>query len=174
MMLDGLLGQLNEHGVRKIFIATSDYSEDGEQIYADAMEFYRGLGAVEEMRVPDYHATGETKIVFGLDNPGIEGEAPEGDIPVTGIVFAGVHPAPESEGGLGLEWDLSGNGVEGLDQVLATARQMGGRAVFAALPSDASEIASDVLEAEGFTCYGRLKDYHAIGIDDVWWSKPLT
>ena len=174
VMLDGLLGQLNEHGVRKIFIATSDYTEDGVEIYADAMDFYRSLGAEEEMRVPDYHAPGEAKIVYGLVNPGIEqAEAPE-EAPVTGIVFAGAIQAPESNGGIGLNWDLTGHGAEGLEQCVETARRMGGRIVFAGIPSDASAIAEEELKNSGFTLCGRLVDYYAPGIDDVWWSKPLT
>ncbi len=174
MMLDGLLGQLNEHGVRKIFIATSDYKEDGEEIYADAMAFYRSLGAEEEMRIPDYHDTGETKICYGLINPSIDPEpAPEIGV-ISGVQFGRLTPASESIGGFGVAWDLSGEGIHGLDVAIEQARRQNGRAVFVALPSDASEFATSELEAQGFTCYGHLKDYHAVGIDDVWWSKPLN
>lgn len=173
IMLDGLLGMLNEHGVRKIFIATSDYAEDGEMIYADAIDFYRSLGAEEEMRVPDYHDEGETKIVFGLVNPGVE-PGPEREIaPFAGVSFKGIAQAPETEDSFGLDWELTGSGVAGLDERLAEARSRDGRMVFAALPSDASEIAEDALRAAGFTCPGRLRDYHGPGVDDVWWSRSL-
>ncbi len=174
IMLDGLLGQLNDHGVRKIFIATSDYKEDGEEIYGDAMNFYRSLGAEEEMRVPDYHAPGEAKIVFGLVNPGVDAQPPElDDEPVLGVRFTGIDPAPESQGGFGLGWELTGNGTQGLDEMIDAARRQGGRAVFAALPADGSDIAAPMLESKGFVMYGRLKDYYAVGIDEVWWSKLL-
>ena len=174
IMLDGLLGKLNEHDVRKIFIATSDYAEDGEEIYADAMDFYRSLGAVEEMRVPDYHADGETKIVFGLDNPGVTGEPAADMDDLDGVRFTGLSRASETEDAFGLDWDLSGTGVVGLEESLAEARHRGGRMVFVALPSDASEIAADALRAAGFACPGRLADYHGVGIDDVWWSKRIN
>ena len=174
IMLDGLLGQLNDHGVRKIFIATSDYKEDGEEIYGDAMTFYRSLGAEEEMRIPDYHAPGETKIVFGLVNPAADTQPPElDDEPVLGVRFTGIDPASESEGGFGLNWELTGNGAQGLDDMIDAARRQGGRAVFAALPADGSDIAAPMLESKGFVMYGRLKDYYAVGIDEVWWSKTL-
>ena len=174
IMLDGLLGQLNQHGVRKIFIATSDYAEDGEMIYADAMAFYRSLGAEEEMRVPDYHARGEAKIVYGLVNPGIEPlPAPEEE-PITGVTFTRATPAPESDGGFGLDWDLTGTGVEGLARAEDEARENGARAVFVALPSDASAIAAAELEQSGFACAGRLQDYYAVGLDEVWWSKTIN
>lgn len=174
LMLDGLLGDLNQHGVRKIFIETSDYAEDGEEIYADAMQFYRSLGAEEEMRVPDYHDLGEAKIVFGLVNPGVDpGEAPPMD-PITGVRFTGLDPAPESVDGYGLRWSMEGHGTEGLDTCLDEARRRRARMVFVSLPSDASDFAAPMLEAQGFVRQGRLADFHAPGIDDVWWSQTLT
>ncbi len=72
-MVEELLSMLNGQGVRKIFIATSDYAENGEIIYADAHAFYEGLGAVKELVLPDYHAPGEAKIIYGLDNPNHRG-----------------------------------------------------------------------------------------------------
>lgn len=173
-MLDGLLGQLNEHGVRKIFIETSDYAEDGEEIYADAMQFYRSLGAEEEMRVPDYHDAGEAKIVFGLVNPGVEPGEPLPMDPITGVRFTALGPAPESVRGYGLQWSIEGHGTVGLDQRIDEAQAKGARAVFVSLPSDVSDFAAPMLEAKGFAVQGRLTDFHTPGVDDVWWSRMLN
>ena len=68
-MLNSLLGKLKDLGVRKIFMATSDYAAFGRPIYANAHKMYEDFGAQVELTVPDYHDLGEAKIVYGLDNP---------------------------------------------------------------------------------------------------------
>ncbi|MEO1308584.1 MAG: rhomboid family intramembrane serine protease [Pseudomonadota bacterium] len=55
--------------VVSIFIATSDYAENGVPIYANAFRLYEEFGANIELKIPDYHSPGETKIVYGLANP---------------------------------------------------------------------------------------------------------
>lgn len=172
-MVEDLLKRLNDVGVRKIFIATSDYMEDGEDVYADARKFYEELGAREELRVPDYHDTGETKIIFGLENPAYT--APEPDYETAGgLAFEGIGEASESKDGYGLIWSEGDSGVVGLDAQLADARQRGARAVFAELPDDLSVLAETDLEAAGFRKVGALKDYYGAGADQIHWSMIVS
>ena len=66
MMVDEMLTILRANNVRKVFIATSDYMEDGEDVYLDARRFYESLGAELELLQRDYHQRGEARYVYGL------------------------------------------------------------------------------------------------------------
>ena len=41
MMIEAMLNELDGMNIRKIFISTSDYREDGEMIYGKAHDLYR-------------------------------------------------------------------------------------------------------------------------------------
>lgn len=172
-MLDRLLGQLNEHGTRKLFIATSDYVEDGEDVYADARRFYESFGAAEELRVADYHGTGEAKIIYGLNNPGVTPEPPEPESTVTGVRFHDLHEAPESDHGGALTWTVTGDGVTGIEDMIGEAAKVGLRLLVTSLPQDVSNVASEALTAHGFQQNGVLTDYYGLGVAQVWWSRDL-
>lgn len=172
-MIDQLLGELKKYGVRKIFIATSDYREGGVEIYADAQVFYGTIGASEEMRVPDYHEAGETKIVFGLENPEAEHRPTEPLGPITGIRFGEITPAIESDRGVTILWELTGDGINGLSEAVDEAVAGGARIIVLSLPEDASAIAKSALQAAGFAETGRLLDFHEPGVADIWWIKTI-
>ncbi len=172
LMVGELLRILDEDGVRKLFIATSDYREEGEDLYADAQAFYRDLGATEELRVPDYHDTGEAKIIFSLINENVSPGEPL-TAETAGLAFDDIAEAPESEDGYGLVWHEAEEGVSGLDDQLSRAQEEDARAVFVELPQDLSQFADSALRAAGFTRAGTLSDYYGPGADQVHWVKTL-
>ncbi|MGF1455255.1 MAG: GNAT family N-acetyltransferase [Alphaproteobacteria bacterium] len=172
LMIGELLRILDEDGVRKLFIATSDYQEDGEDLYADAIAFYTDLGAREELRVPDYHDAGEAKIILSLIN-----ENAPADEPLTaetaGLSFDDIAEAPESEDGFGLVWHEAEDGVNGLEAQLSRAQEEDARAIFVELPEDLSHLAATALTEAGFSKAGALSDYYGPGADQVHWVKTL-
>lgn len=169
-MVNELLTVLHRQQIRKLFIATSDYQEDGVDVYADARRFYEAMGATHELTVPGYHAPGEAKIVYALRNPEVAAMPLEDEAPVRGVNFDRTGPAPESEGGVALFWAHGDNGVHGLDRLVARTRDDGARCMFAVLPHDYSDIASSELQRHGFVEHGRLTDYYATDLHQVWWS----
>lgn len=171
-MIDELLRDLDKAGIRKIFIASSDYEEDGVSIYEDAQRFYKHLGAVEELRVPDYHARGEAQIVYGLENPRVEKTAGPPPEPLAGVAFAEPVRAPETEDVAALHWRESGPGVQGLDSAMRAAA--GARAIVTALPQDVSDYAEGHLLAAGFKLVGALPDFHDVGFAQVWWMRDQS
>ncbi len=168
-MVDELLKALNEHGIRKMFIATSDYREDGEDVYAPARKFYEALGAEEELRIPGYHSKDETKIIYGLVNPGVEAEAIDMGEPSPGVRFDSIEAAPESENGFGISWSEAGTGVEGLDAATVLANQQGARLIITALPDDLSALAATAFTTQGYEKAGSLADFYAVGSAQDWW-----
>ena len=173
-MVNELLTKLHQEQVRKLFIATSDYQEDGEDVYADARKFYESMGASQELVIPNYHAENEAKIVYALSNPEVKHPPVEDDQPPRGVTFDRTGPAPESDGGIALFWADGDAGVHGLDRLVTRTRHDGARCMFAVLPHDYSELAAAELTAHGFVEHGRLTDYYATDLHQVWWSLALS
>ncbi|MGH1459846.1 MAG: rhomboid family intramembrane serine protease [Paracoccaceae bacterium] len=173
-MLNDLLGMLKDHGVRKMFIATSDYAENGTPIYAAAHEMYEEFGAEVEMSLPDYHDIGEAKIVYGLENPEYEAAAPAAPHENTGIAVTGSAPEPETDGVLGLTWTEAPVGLAGLDFAVDKARESGARMLVIALPSDLSDENAETLKSHQFDLRGSLEDYYALGLHQHWWVCLLS
>lgn len=169
-MLNDLLGMLAKQGVRKIYIETSDYEEDGEKIYASAHRLYEEFGANIELTVADYHAPGEAKIVYGIDNPEADATAPFEPGEDTGFMVTGVEKAPESKDVAGLQWSEAPVGVAGLDFYVEQMRSSGFREAILAIPQDLSEPNEDKLTGFGFTHLGQLKDYYGTDQSQEWWS----
>ena len=169
-MLETLLQGLNEQGVRKLFISTSDYRENGVCVYEAAHKFYEALGAVEELRMPRYHSNSEAKIIYGLDNPNIESMMAEPFSQPEGVTITGIVAAPESDGGYALTWEASGSGVSGFDDAMSMASQQNARIVVASLPEDISTMMTDTLRNHGFQETGTLKGYYGVGLSQVWWA----
>ncbi|MEP3345751.1 MAG: rhomboid family intramembrane serine protease [Litoreibacter sp.] len=168
-MLNDMLGMLSKHGVRKIFIETSDYEEDGKKIYANAHRLYEEFGAKVELTIPDYHAVGEAKIIFGLDNP----EAPKSEEePATerdGLALAAVETAAETEDVAGLQWEEIPTGLANVDATLATAWERGNRMAVLAIPQDLSAANADGLTNHGLAKIGSLQDYYGPNQSQDWW-----
>ena len=169
-MVNELLGTLNARKIRKLFIATSDYRDDGEDIYADARRLYEGFGAVEELRIAKYHSNDEAKIIYGLVNPGVEAMPAGAFERVIGVEFHDLYPAPESAGGFGINWTVSEEGVTGLNNLVEEAERESARMIVTSLPQDVSEFAENNLIQNGFKKQGELKDYYGVGISQIWWA----
>lgn len=172
-MLSKLLEMLNTNKVRKIFIATSDYVEDGDEIYADAHRFYEGMGGVQEIILKDFYAPGESKLIYGLENPGMASTQSLPDAFPQGLNIASFESDGDSEDVAALSWEESSNGVTGLREVLLDAREQQFRLAVLAVPSDISAFASSSLIDAGFSNAGELVDFYAVGNGQTWWIRTL-
>lgn len=177
MMFDQLRSMLEESGVRRLFISTSDYMEDGVDLYAKAKAFYKAMGAELELKINDYHGEGETRYIYGLDVPVLDFNAPPkplgSDAPQGELHFNGFEPLPESEDGVGLEWvekveDEPLSPVP-LETLKVQAKQEGTRFILAAPPSLFERSVEAELREAGFQKLGKLKDYYEANIDQVHW-----
>ena len=179
MMFDQLRGMLEDGGVRRLFISTSDYMEDGVDLYAKAKAFYQAMGAQLELKINDYHDKGETRFIYGLDVPvldfeGTPPEAASSDDNAGRIYFTGMDPLPESKGGFGLNWVEDVEGEAGdekvpLETLKTAAAQQGARFLVAAPPSVFEASVEQNLKENGFQKVGKLKDYYEKSIDQVYW-----
>ena len=170
-LLDGLLFQLRKARIRKLFMATSDFTEDGEDIYAPAKALFQKIGASLEMKIEDYFGPGEARYVFGLD---LEKPSRIAEVAPTGnLIFDDLFPAAETEDGAVLTWREyqlgvdPHDGVAELDRLLKQAKDEGARFVLAAIPSDLSAGATEGLTQKGFQPTGTLKDYYQPGIGQL-------
>ncbi len=170
-MVNRLLDIMDTDNVRKLFIASSDYQEDGEMIYAAAHAFYQSMGAEKELQIDDYHDQGEAMILFGLENKRFN-LTPQQPIPAAGVRFSGIHPADESEDGYELQWESTPDmeGVEGLKEALSEARKKQARILMAALPEDISDLAAATLDHAGFRFKGKLRDFYDKGVAQAYWT----
>lgn len=172
-MFDKMLAELTAAGMRKLFIATSDYVEDGVAIYADAQRLYARFGAETEVTIPDFHAPGEAMIIMALsnsDHPSFN--APPVQLPLnpSGLRITGVHPAPDSETSVALHWQEGGTGLQGLE--IAMTSVPSGQMAVMTLPSDISINYTEKLVQSGFECCGDVRDYYAPGLHQTWWRRP--
>ncbi|MEJ2462652.1 MAG: rhomboid family intramembrane serine protease [Candidatus Thiodiazotropha sp.] len=175
-MMKELLRILDEEDIRKLFIATSDYCEDGENIYAAAHALYESFGARKELQVADYHDSGEAMILYGFSNPRYDSATPGSGEPVTGIDFKAIDTAAESERGYEIQWESSPEiqAVTGLDNCISQARSQNARILFVALPEDIANTASASLSEAGFENCGTLQDYYGKGLGQVYWVLNMT
>lgn len=168
-MMNELLGKLAKMGIRKVFIETSDYAENGVPIYASAHKMYEDFGAEVELTLPDYHAIGEAKIIYGLDNP----EAAETPKPESfeddGLSLTGYEIAAETRDVAGITWEEAPSGLRGADFVLQKALAKGNRYAVLSIPSDLSSVNTDALINAGFRQVGALKRYYGSHRDQHWW-----
>ncbi len=178
MMFEQLRGMLEGGGVRRLFISTSDYMEDGVDLYAKAKAFYQAMGAQLELKINDYHDRNEARFIYGLDVPVLDFEnTPEAptDVGEAGsIYFTGLDPLPESKGGFGMNWveeiegESQGDKVP-LETLKTAAKQQGARFLVAAPPSVFEKSIEQGLKESGFQKVGKLKDYYEKSIDQVYW-----
>ena len=174
-LVNGLIGELKNAGIRKVFISTGDYVEEGEDIYAAAKAFYYDLGARLEMKIDDYYADGEARYIYGLDieePASVPPPAQNGD-----LIFCGLEEADESAHGVLLSWreyipkeDSDLNPAEKLVEYIDQANAQKARFIGAAIPFDLSEGAIKGLKKKGFAQVGELKDYYAPGISQLFWK----
>lgn len=175
-MMDELLRMLNTQKVRKIFISTSDYrdEEDGTDVYAEARKFYETLGATLELTLPAFYSEDESKLIYGLVNPGMEAAPPMDNLGGRGVEFTGISLDEDSEDIGAIEWEEKELGVSGIERILGLAHSRQFRQSLLALPEDISKSAASRLENKKFERIGVLKDYYDKGLDQVWWRIQLT
>ncbi|MGH1420461.1 MAG: GNAT family N-acetyltransferase [Hyphomonas sp.] len=172
-MLSKLLELLNNNQVRKIFIATSDYIEDGDEIYGDAHRFYEGLGAIQEVVLKDFYAEGESKLIYGLVNPEMASNEELPSVFPDGLSIDGMAADGDSNDVAALSWSETSGGVTGLREALLEAREQQFRLAVLALPSDISAFASSALIDAGFSNSGELLDFYAAGSNQTWWIRSF-
>lgn len=172
-MLSKLLELLNGNNVRKVFIATSDYVEDGDEIYGDAHRFYEGMGAVQEVVLKDYYAEGESKLIYGLVNPEMPSNEELPSVFPDGLNIESFGPDSDSEDVAALSWAEASGGVTGLREALLDAREQEFRLAVLALPSDISAFAASSLIDAGFANAGELGDFYAAGSNQIWWIRTF-
>ncbi len=173
-MLNDLLGKLAKQGIRKIFIETSDYQEFGKKIYASAHRLYEDFGAKVELTVSDYHAPGEAKLIYGLDNPEADAAHVELGTSGLGLALIGVEKASETDNVAGFRWEEIQEGLSGIDFVLGRARDQGFRMAVMPIPGDISRANAAALETHGFRQVGQLTDYYGPGLGQDWWTHDLA
>jgi len=167
-MFKAMTDMLRSDGVRKLFINTSDYMDEGEDTYAAARAFYEKMGATLEIKLSDYHAPGETRFTYGLD---LARPPKRSDHPGGGAVrFIDIEELDESKDGWGLVWEEVEGAPEpalvdpSLQHWIDEARRRDGRILFAAVPSDLCANLNQAFGATGFSHHGRLLDYFAPNI----------
>lgn len=172
-LLDGLLFQLRKAEIRKLFMATSDFTEAGEDIYVPAKALFQKIGASLELKIDDYFEPGEARYVYGLQLAESSGQtevAPAGN-----LIFDDLFPAAETDDGAVLTWREyqlgidTHDAVEELDRLLEKAKEKDARFVIAAIPSDLATGATKGLTHKNFQLTGTLKDYYQPGIDQLNW-----
>ncbi len=175
-MVEELRLALMKTKVERLFIDTSDYVEDGVDIYAAARRFYERLGASREIVIPDYYQKGESRYIYRLAletnaffTPEAQGEEH--------VDFVDIDIMPESETAWGLFWEETRAAPDGAEERLAglidAARGEGGHAVFASLPNRLSLAGSPVLQSAGFRNIGQVSDFYAAGVHDAYWALYL-
>lgn len=181
-LMEGLLHELSDAGIRKLFMSTGDYVEDGEDIYAAAKALYKKLGATLELKVDDFFEVGEARYVYGLNisdaADGNDAPAPAGAEQSGHLIFDGLHPIDETDDGISLTWTEFEGGsdkhpMDELQGIISEARGGGARFLVAAVPADLSGSAEKGLEETGFTKAGSLKDYYQPGIAQDHWVLRL-
>lgn len=184
-MMEQLIEMLRQNGIRKMFIATSDYVEDGEELYGAARAFYTNFGARLELSVPAFHDDDEAQLIYGLSlEPPESGEDMTADIPpLTGkLEFYDVNPLAESEQGFALNWRMHDEGqgenvpppLEQLQHYSAEGVEHKARILLATLPSDVSKNMTNDFDQTGFQHIGHLQDYHCKGVHQEYWMKTFA
>ena len=172
-MMNDLLGKLKDRGIRKLFIATSDYDDFGTPLYADAHRMYEDFGAEVELTLPEFHGAREAKIIYGLGNPEFGNDHGIEPAQNTGLHIKGVSYEAESDRVMGLNWQETPEGLTGMDKALTQARADHAKMAVVAIPSDISDANGDALRSHGFEKSGQLKDYYHVGLHQDWWMCSL-
>lgn len=181
MMLE-LRKLLEGNGIRRLFIATSDYEDEdtGDDIYLPARNFYEyKLNAERELRVDDYYAPGESKYIYSLPVTSSDDAAPAKQPENHKARFVGLDEADESDTSYVALWEEIEPGDEepksklptkSFGEMIEEIQSYNGKALFVTLPDYISVVHAAELEAHGFRKLGTLSDYFGPGIDEVYWG----
>ncbi|MFT4637865.1 MAG: GNAT superfamily N-acetyltransferase [Verrucomicrobiales bacterium] len=171
-VLERIFQKLEKEGARKVFVSTSDYEEEGSNIYASAVRMYESAGFQLEVKTPDFYDIGESQLIFGMQlNPSMPPSVDYADRANDPIELTRLFRIDETDDCAGLDWDFAEEedasfSVEDLASKLNEARTGEARCVFISFASDLTQVLP-ILERCQFHEAGRLKDFWANGIDDV-------
>ena len=174
-MMQDVRDLLEQMGVRKVFISTSDYKDedDGSDVYGPARRFYEHkLHAKREIVIQDYYDKDESQYVYSLpviDYQSDPVEVDKGFHPV----FVSIEQGDESETGYVVGWEetqMPQDQTANLTGLIDQARSRGAHALFVSLPSHLSYNGARDLTEAGFSMIGRLTDFYAPGVDDMYWA----
>ncbi len=170
---------LKKRGVERLFIATSDYKEDGIDIYAGARRFYERLGARCDLKIPNFYQMDESKYIYRL----IIGEQTSKyfDRATTdkSVHFVDTDILEETQTAYRLLWEERKKHSSQLEDqqnnddiasIMKHGIENGAHAFFASLPAPLSREAAITLQRAGFRQLGNVIDYYGPGHDDVYWS----
>ena len=131
-------------------------------------------GASEVLRVTDYYAPGEARILYKMDS-GVPGRSAPPPLPDGEVSFVGFDRVDESETSRVLMWEVvtRDDGEDVLGLMLADAAREGARAMFASLPETQSQRAAPALRRAGFERIGSLPDFYGAGRHEEHWAKRL-
>ncbi|MEL6790518.1 MAG: GNAT family N-acetyltransferase [Pseudomonadota bacterium] len=176
-MVTSLSQILKRKKVERLFIATSDYTEDGIDQYASARRFYERLGARCDLKIDDFYQPGEAKYIYRLSLGG-EGFGDGMTAMDEAVRFIDIEPIDETDGAFALIWEpVSRETPEAdppLSHLIDAAKNEGGHAVFASLPYGYSSGTSTPLQSAGFRQLGSVTDYYGVGQNDIYWGLSLT
>jgi len=180
MMLE-LREILDQAGIERLFIATSDYldEETGEDIYLAARNFYeKRLNAERQLKVDNFYAPGESKYIYSLAvNDRARAEVPPNENAVAR--FVGLELADESETSYVACWEEMADAsappetrlpTKSLADLVEEAVTYDGKSLFVTLPNYISDQHEKELKAAGFTELGILRDYFSKDVHEVYWG----
>lgn len=180
-MLNQLLKIMRKDGVRKAFVATSDYAEPGEEpLYARAIRLYEKAGFQLELTHPNYYDKGESELIYGLQLKPKSGNAigqsiVEDDAPAPELTE--VFSIDETETCYAIEWADAEEGAifdaSKLNHFARHAADLGATSVFISFPSSRTPGLAAALSSAGFSEEGRLRDFHGDGIDEIRYRRDI-
>jgi len=160
------MAKVAEHGVRKMFISTSDYRESPSvpMLYAGAIALYEKEGFERECYHADYFEKGEGEIVMGVSKP----------VPVR--LFE-AELIDETDSAFFIDWEECEEGerftIDDLNAIVFKTTKAGATAIFVSFPSTMSEGVQALLSQGGFQEDGVLRDYHADGIHEIRYRRNV-
>lgn len=177
VMIVKMLDELRGWGARKVFVSTSDYVDMGRgEIYRDAMEAYKRLGFVEELRHANYYGRNESQIILGYRVGPEPLNIPQRQPDRRSPALLGFDEIPETEGAFFIDWEFTDEGgstIADVEELIADVEKSQGRTLFISGPSDAEELLT-LLQTAGFVEEGRLNDFYEDGLDEVRLRYDIT
>ena len=176
-MLEELLSVLEERGVRKLFVNTSDLTDPKRgQVYKDAIATYEALGFRLELNYRDYYEPGESRLTYGRRIGPLYALRPTFEPDPAGVRLLGIEEIGETDDAYFVEWEFCEDGsmftAEDLAQLARQAKEWEARCVFVGFPSKLPQM-EQAVEAAGFSNCGRLVDFYEDGLDEVHYRLDL-
>ena len=173
-MLEQLRFSLAKTKVERLFISTSDYEEDGVDIYAEARRFYQRHGAQQELVIPDFYALGEARFIYRLSLESAAFAPPSNDDGAD-VAFVGVDLIPETQSSFALLWrEGAPESPDDLQAYVEEARTEGAHFVCASMPGPLAGAAAARLADAGLRKLGDVSDYYGAGVHDSYFGLSFS